>query len=68
MSRTIYVPLKIFCGAEVSAGTPFLSFTEYLPALGSSVFSVETPAPLRDTTENEDGILLIINNLLLFWG
>ena len=31
MSRTIYVPLKIFCGAEVSAGTPFLSFTEYLP-------------------------------------
>ena len=30
MSRTIYVPLKIFCGAEVSAGTPFLSFTEYL--------------------------------------
>ena len=30
MSRTNYVPLKIVCGADVSAGTPFLSFTEYL--------------------------------------
>ena len=30
MSRTNYVPLKIVCGADVFAGTPFLSFTEYL--------------------------------------
>ena len=33
MSRTIYVPLKIVCGADVFAGTPFLSFTEYLPSV-----------------------------------
>src|ERR1035441_5296768 len=35
---------------------------------GSSLFSVETPVPLRDTTEHEKGIPLIINNLLLFSG
>jgi hypothetical protein len=33
-----------------------------------SLFSVETPVPLRDTTEHEKGIPLIINNLLLFSG
>ena len=44
MSRTIYVPLKIFCGAEVSAGTPFLSFTEYLPADNTK------PLPLQMVT------------------
>ena len=33
MSRTNYVPLKIVCGADVFAGTPFLSFTEYLPSV-----------------------------------
>ena len=30
MSRTKWVPLKIVYGADISAGTPFLSFTEYL--------------------------------------
>lgn len=34
----------------------------------SSLFPVETPVPLRDTTENENGIPPIINNLLLFSG
>ena len=36
VSRTIYVPRKICCGAEVSAGPPFLSFTEYLQKIGAS--------------------------------
>jgi hypothetical protein len=39
VSRTIYVPLKLFCGADVSAGTPFLSFTEYLPSTDRMAFS-----------------------------
>ena len=30
MSRTKWGPLKIVYGADVSAVTPFLSFTEYL--------------------------------------
>ena len=30
MSRTKWVPLKIVYGPDISAGTPFLSFTEYL--------------------------------------
>src|ERR1039457_5366397 len=30
VSRTKCVPVKIVCGADVSAATPFLSFTEYL--------------------------------------
>jgi len=34
VSRTKCVPLKIVYGADVSAETPFLSFTEYLRLLG----------------------------------
>ena len=35
---------------------------------GSSLSPVEIPVPLRDTTEHEKCIPLIINNLLLFSG
>jgi hypothetical protein len=36
--------------------------------IASSLFSMETPVLLRDTTEPEIGIPLIINNLRLFSG
>ena len=36
--------------------------------IASSLFSMETPVPLRNTTEPEIGIPLIINNLRLFSG
>jgi hypothetical protein len=36
--------------------------------IASSLFSMETHVPLRDTTEPVIGIPLIINNLCLFSG
>jgi len=36
--------------------------------IASSLFSMETPVPLRDTTEPAIGIPLIINNLRPFSG
>jgi len=40
VSRTKCVPLKIVYGADVSAGTPFLSFTEYLHAARRKCFQI----------------------------
>src|ERR1039457_5512632 len=51
VSRTKCVPVKIVCGADVSAATPFLSFTEYLPvsayALKGSAYALTSNSGMR---------------------
>src|ERR1039457_7163172 len=71
VSRTKCVPVKIVCGADVSAATPFWSSTEYLRLnLAAQLYTLDNNKwmnPLQDVRLGPDGTPCEITYRVVLW-